>query len=79
MTEKIIIQERKRWLTPKDFEEEFGIKENTQSQWRSRGEIPYSKRGSKMVLYDRNLIDRWFEEAAFVTYEDALKRVRIKA
>jgi hypothetical protein len=50
----------KRWLNVKDFEEEFGVSSSTQAKWRSSGILPYSKLGG-FVFYDRNLIDKAFE------------------
>jgi len=50
----------KRWISPKEFEEEFGMCVGTQSNKRSKGELPYTKFGG-MVKYDRLKIDELFE------------------
>jgi len=51
----------KRWLSPDDFEEEFGMSKSTQSKKRSCGKLPYSKFGG-FVRYDRFKIDKLLEE-----------------
>jgi len=51
-----------RWLTPKQFAEEFEIAESTQGKMRSKREIPFSKIGGKFIRYDRILINQWFED-----------------
>jgi len=65
MSQVPVVIERKRWLTPSDILEEFGISKETQSKMRSRGDIPYSKRG-KFIYYDRIKIDQWLEDAEMV-------------
>ena len=52
--------QQKRWLTPKELEEEFGISKSTQAKYRMNNKIPYSKIG-KYIRYDRNDIDSWLE------------------
>lgn len=50
----------KRWLTIKDFEDEFCIKASTQAKMRKDKVLPYTKLGG-FVFYDRNIIDKVFE------------------
>lgn len=52
---------QKRWINPKEFKEEFGMSENTQSTMRKEKKIPYSKIGG-FVYYDRALINTWLEK-----------------
>ena len=52
---------KKRWLSPNEFEIEFGITKSTQAKMRMNHKIPYSKVGN-LVKYDRNKIDKWLEE-----------------
>lgn len=51
----------KRWLTPKDMVEEFEFSLDYQSKLRTSNKIPYSKLGTKKVLYDRRKINKWLE------------------
>jgi hypothetical protein len=51
----------KRWLTIKDFEEEFGVASSTQAKMRKEKVLPYSKLGG-FVFYDRHLIDKVLED-----------------
>lgn len=51
---------QKRWLTIKDFEEEFGVASSTQAKMRRDKVLPYSKLGG-FVFYDRNAIDKVLE------------------
>jgi len=62
-------ENKKRWLTPKDFESEYDICVETQKKLRGDGRIPYSKIGRKFIRYDRHKIDRWLEEHEVVGYE----------
>ena len=50
----------KRWLSPKEFAQEFGISLSTQAKKRSARQLPYSKWGG-IVVYDRFKIDEMFE------------------
>ncbi len=50
----------KRWLSPSDFELEFGVAVSTQAKKRSNKQLPYSKWGG-IVMYDRMKIDAMFE------------------
>lgn len=50
----------KRWLSPKDFETEFGVPCSTQAKKRSNKQLPYSKWGGT-IKYDRLKIDAMFE------------------
>jgi predicted DNA-binding transcriptional regulator AlpA len=49
-----------RWLSPKDFELNYGIKQSTQAKLRMNKTIPFSKIG-KFIKYDKLEIDKWFE------------------
>lgn len=53
------MDDNKRWINPKEFAVEFGIKIHTQLKMRKERKIPFSKIGSKFILYDRLLIDKW--------------------
>ena len=53
---------RKEWLSPLEFEEEFGIKISTQNKMRMKKTLPYSKIG-KFVRYSRTKINQMFEDA----------------
>lgn len=55
----------KRWINPKEFEEEFGIKVRTQSKMRKDEQLPFSKIGG-FIFYDRNKIDAWLESNSIV-------------
>jgi len=51
----------KRWLSPDEFEKEFGISKSTQAKYRlEKNKIPFSKIG-KFIRYDRIKIDKWLE------------------
>ncbi len=52
----------KRWLSPSDLEEDFGIKISTQNNLRRAKTIPYSKFG-KHVTYDRIKINKMLEDS----------------
>ncbi len=55
---------QKRWLSPEEFENEFGFKIKWQAKERmsnSKSKLPFSK-VCKHVLYDRNKIDKWLEK-----------------
>jgi len=62
-------ENKKRWLTPQEFEDEFAICVETQKKMRSARSIPYSKIGRKFIRYDRYKIDQWLEEHEVVSYE----------
>ncbi len=52
---------QKRWLTPLEFELEYGMKKKTQAKKRmksSKSGLPFSKIGG-MILYDRQKVDEW--------------------
>lgn len=55
----------KLWLTPKELEKEFSIRQSTQAKMRMSGRIPYHKIG-KYVRYKRIDIDQWFDLAKMV-------------
>lgn len=55
---------QKRWLNPRELEEEYGFGKSTQAKMRmasNSSTLPFSKIG-KYIRYDRNEIDRWLEE-----------------
>lgn len=54
------MNERKRWLTPSEIEEEFLISKSSQGKLRMNRRIPFSKVG-KFIRYDRVEIDKWLE------------------
>jgi len=51
----------KRWLSPKNLEQEFEITISTQAKLRMGKKIPFSKIG-KFIRYDRILINKWLED-----------------
>ena len=54
----------KRWLSPDNFEEEYGFSKSTQAKMRmtsNSSTIPFSKIGGKYIRYDRIEIDKWLE------------------
>jgi len=53
------------WLSPKDFYNDFGVSESTQSKMRTAGKLPYSKLG-KFVRYNRARINELLENAEVV-------------
>lgn len=58
-------QHPKRWLSPEEFAELYGISTSTQAKMRmasSSSKIPFSKIGGKFIRYDRLLIDKWLED-----------------
>lgn len=61
--------ELKRWLSPYDFEKEYGIKQSTQAKMRMNKIIPFSKIG-KFIRYDRYEIDKWLENHRVVEAKD---------
>lgn len=63
MKSSLTTQCLKRWLSPRDLEEEFGISQSSQSKMRmssNSSTLPFSKIG-KYIKYDRIEIDKWFE------------------
>ena len=56
---------KKEWLSPLEFEQEFGIKVSTQNKMRMARKLPYSKIG-KFVRYSRTKINKWLEDAEVV-------------
>ena len=61
---------KKRWLTPKELEEEYCFSKSVQSKMRmlsSKKKIPFSKVGSKFIRYDRFEIDKWLEIHKVIT------------
>jgi len=49
------------WLSPKQFEAEFGISLSTQATYRSKKKIPYSKVGG-FIYYSREKINSWLRQ-----------------
>jgi predicted DNA-binding transcriptional regulator AlpA len=61
---------KKRWLTPKELEEEYCFSKSVQAKMRmlsSKKKIPFSKVGSKFIRYDRFEIDKWLEIHKVIT------------
>lgn len=54
----------KKWINTKELAEEFGISESTQSRYRSKKTIPYSKIGG-FIFYSREKIYEWMEKHSF--------------
>lgn len=50
-----------KWLSPKQLEDEYGLKKNTVSKYRMKGYIPFYKIGAKFIRYKREEIDLWIE------------------
>lgn len=53
------MSKQRTWLTPKELEEEYGLKEKTMSKYRMDGRIPHYKVGAKFIRYKREEIDEW--------------------
>ena len=54
----------KRWLSPSELAEEYGISTSSQSKFRMQSNpsnLPFSKIG-KYIRYDRVAINKWFED-----------------
>ena len=67
----------KRWLSPVELEEEYGIKRNTQAKMRMRSakiKIPFVKIGTKLIRYDRCKIDTWLENNAVEAGHEQIQR-----
>lgn len=62
-------KEQKRWFTPKELEEEYGISQSTQAKYRMQKKIPFSKIGSKFIRYDSQKIEKWLENHEIVGAE----------
>lgn len=56
---------QKRWLTTDEFEKEFNVGLSGQETWRKKRILPFTKIGSR-IYYDRQLIDKVFEEHCVV-------------
>lgn len=57
-------EDKRRWLTPKELEEEYSFSTSAQAKMRmlsSKKKIPFSKIGTKFIRYDRFEIDKWLE------------------
>lgn len=55
----------KRWISPEEFAEVYGISTSTQAKMRmasNSSKIPFSKIGGKFIRYDRIAIDKWLED-----------------
>lgn len=48
-----------KWLSPKELEKEYGLKESTMDKYRMKNLIPFYKIGSKYIRYLRTEIDEW--------------------
>ncbi|RXJ77356.1 helix-turn-helix domain-containing protein [Arcobacter sp. KX21116] len=58
-----------RWMSPKNFELKYQIKQSTQAKMRMKKLIPFSKIG-KFIRYDQIEIDKWFENHKVVEIRD---------
>lgn len=61
-----MVQEQKRWLNPKELEQEYAISQSTQAKYRMQKKIPFSKIGSKFIRYDVQKIEKWLENHEIV-------------
>jgi predicted DNA-binding transcriptional regulator AlpA len=52
-------QQKKKTLTPKEVEAEYGYSERTLESWRHRGQGPAWLKPGKSVRYDRADIEAW--------------------
>lgn len=55
------MENKNRWISPKQFFEEFDIALSTQAKMRKNKVLPFSKIGG-FVFYDREKINKVFEE-----------------
>ena len=53
-------------LTPDTLESEYGIKKSHQAKLRMRKQIPYSRIGTKIIIYSRQGIEDWIDNAKVV-------------
>jgi len=56
---------QKRWLTPEEVYHQYGIGIYSQAKYRTKTNkslMPFSKPSSRVVLYDRFLMNRWLED-----------------
>jgi len=61
----IVLNDKKRWLSPSELAAEYGFSESTQAKMRmasNSSKIPFSKIGGKFIRYDRVAIDKWLED-----------------
>jgi len=60
---------KRKWLSPKEVNEVYGINTGTLANWRCQGRGPeYSKIGrKKMVKYNTDVLDRFFKEGTVLT------------
>lgn len=63
------IEKTKRWLSPTDVVDEYGIAINTQAKYRMKGIIPYVKI-NRIIRYDRMLLDAWLEAHTVPTIKE---------
>lgn len=55
----------KRWLSPDDVEFEYGFSKSTLAKMRmakNGSTLPFSKVTSKLIRYDRIILEQWLEE-----------------
>ena len=50
------------WISPQEFQEQYGIKKSTQNKMRAAKTLPYSKVGN-FVRYSRTKVNKMFEDA----------------
>ncbi len=53
-------------LSPDVLESEYGIKKSLQAKLRMRKQIPYSRIGTKVIIYSRQDIEDWIDNAKVV-------------
>lgn len=60
----------KRYLSPKEVEELFGIKTGTLAQWRSHKKGPkYYRMGERRVAYLISDVEEWIQRGLVLTSE----------
>jgi predicted DNA-binding transcriptional regulator AlpA len=64
------MSKQKIWLSPKQLEDEYGLKQKTMDKYRMDGRIPYYKIGAKFVRYKREEIDEWISSHKVVGLSD---------
>ena len=69
VVERLKPEEKEKWIVEPEAMKLLGIKSKT-TLWklRSEGAIRYSQPSKKVILYDRQSIDRYLEDNAFDTF-----------
>lgn len=61
----------RRYLSPREVEEEYGISFKTLEKWRAEGRGPaYIKPSPRLVLYERARIETWLTSHRVLTVDD---------